>query len=89
MDPLIATLQGQASRSHAQPSVRGLLADVERKNVEAIADHFGQDRLGFQRCIGGEGWKKPPLRHTLCDPVGQQVGQADDGGRVFAPTTAT
>jgi hypothetical protein len=34
---LVETLQGQALTQHAQPYVRGLLSDVERKNVESIA----------------------------------------------------
>ena len=46
--PFVDTLQGQAPRAHAQTYVRGLLSDVERKNVESIAYHFGQDRLGLQ-----------------------------------------
>jgi hypothetical protein len=46
MAPFVDTLQGQAPRAHAQTYVRGLLSDVERKNVASIASHFGQDRLG-------------------------------------------
>ena len=85
MTPFIDTLQGQAPRAHAQTYVRGLLPDVERKNVESIADHFGQDRLGLQGFIGWDDWDDAPLRHTLWSPVGQQVGQAD-GVLVFDPS---
>ena len=77
LEPCIATLRGQAPRAHAQTSVRGLLSDVERKNVESLADHFGQDRLGLPGFIGGDDWDDPPLRHPLRDHVGQQWGQAD------------
>ena len=56
MAPFVDTLQGQAPRAHAQTYVRGLLSDVERKNVESIADHFGQDRLGLQGFIGWDDW---------------------------------
>jgi SRSO17 transposase len=85
MEPFIATLQGQAPRSHAQTYVRGLLSDVERKNVASIADHCGQDRLGLQGFIGWDDWDEMPLRHTLRDQVGQQLGQAD-GVLVFDPS---
>src|SRR5256885_15482910 len=83
--PFVDTLQGQAPRAHAQPSVRGLLSDVERKNVESLADHFGQDRLGWQGFIGWDDWDDAPLRHTLRSPVGQHLGQAD-GVLVFDPS---
>ena len=75
--PFVDTMQGQAPRAHAQTYVRGLLSDVERKNVESIAYHFGQDRLGVQGCIGWDDWDDAPLRHTLRSQVGQQLGQAD------------
>src|SRR6266852_2515254 len=83
--PFVDTLQGQAPRAHAQTSVRGLLSDVERQNVEAIADHVGQDRLGLQGFIGWDDWDDAPLRHTLRSPVGQHLGQAD-GVLVCAPS---
>src|SRR6266436_2571435 len=85
MAPFVDTLQGQAPRAHAQTYVRGLLSDVERKNVESIADHFGQDRLGLQGFIGWDDWDDAPLRHTLWSQVGQHLGQAD-GVLVFDPS---
>lgn len=85
MAPFVDTLQGQAPRAHAQTYVRGLLSDVERKNVESIADHFGQDRLGLQGFIGWDDWEDAPLRHTLRSQVGQHLGQAD-GVLVFDPS---
>ena len=65
--------------------VQGLLSDVERKNVEAIADHCGQDRLGVQGCSGWEDWEDAPWRQTLRSHVGQHVGHAD-GVLVFEPS---
>jgi SRSO17 transposase len=85
MAPFVDTLQGQAPRAHAQTYVRGLLSDVERKNVESIAYHFGQDRLGLQGFIGWDDWDDAPLRHTLRSQVGRQLGQAD-GVLVFDPS---
>jgi SRSO17 transposase len=85
MAPFVDTLPGQAPRAHAQTYVGGLLSDVERKNVESIAYHFGQDRLGLQGFIGWDDWDDVPLRHTLWRQVGQHLGQAD-GVLVFDPS---
>jgi hypothetical protein len=49
--PFVATFWRQEPSAHAPPSVRGLLSDVERKNVASIAYRFGQDRLPLQRFI--------------------------------------
>src|SRR5260370_2474452 len=65
MAPFVDTLQGQAPRAHAQTYVQGLLSDVERKNVESIAYHFGQDRLGLQDVIASADRDHPPSLHTL------------------------
>lgn len=85
MAPFVETLQGQAFTQHAQTYVRGLLSDVERKNVESIAYHVGQNRLGLQGFIGWADWADAPLRQTLLDQVGQQLGQGD-GVLVFDPS---
>src|SRR2546425_11250544 len=83
--PFVDTLQGQAPRAHAQTYVRGLLSDVERKNVESIAYHFGQDRLGLQGFIGWGDWEEAALGHTLWRQVGQDLGQGD-GVVAFDPS---
>ena len=85
MAPFVETLQGQALTQHAQTYVSGLLSDVERKNVESIAYHAGQNRLGLQGFIGWADWADAPLRKTLLDQVGQQLGQGD-GVLVFDPS---
>ena len=85
MAPFVETLQGQALPQHAQTYVSGLLSDVERKNVESIAYHAGQNRLGLQGFIGWADWADAPLRQTLLDQVGQQLGQGD-GVLVFDPS---
>ena len=77
MAPFVDTLQGQAPRAHAQTYVRGLLSDVERKNVESIAYHFGQDRLGLQGFIGWDDWDAAPLRPMRWSQGGQHWGHAD------------
>jgi SRSO17 transposase len=85
MTPFVETLPGQALTQHAQTYVSGLLSDVERKNVESIAYHVGQNRLGLQGFIGWADWADAPLRQTLLDQVGQQLGQGD-GVLVFDPS---
>ena len=83
--PFVDTLQGQAPRAHAQTAVQGLLSDVERQNVAAIADHCGQDRAGWQGVLGWDDWDDTPVRDTLRSQVGQHGGQAD-GVLVFDPS---
>src|SRR5712692_6528020 len=85
MEPFVDTLHGQAPRAHVQTYVRGLLSDIERKNVESIAYHFGQERLGLQGFIGWGDWDDAPMRQVLRDQVGQQLGQGD-GVLVFDPS---
>jgi SRSO17 transposase len=85
MEPFVATLPGQAPRAHAQTYVQGLLSDVERKNVESIAYHFGQERLGLQGFIGWGDWDDTPLRQEWHRQVGAQLGQ-EDGVLVFDPS---
>jgi SRSO17 transposase len=85
MAPCVETLQGQARTQHVQTSVSGLLSDVEHKNVESIAYHVGQNRLGLQSFIGWADWADAPLRQTLLAQVGQHLGQGD-GVLVFDPS---
>ena len=85
MAPFVDTFQGQALSHHAKTYVSGLLSDVARKNVESIAYHVGQNRLGLQGFIGWADWDDAPLRKTLLDQVGTQLGQGD-GVLVFDPS---
>ena len=52
MAPFVAPFCRQEPAAHAPTSVRGLLSDMERKNVASIAYRFGQDRLPLQRFMG-------------------------------------
>ena len=65
MAPFVDTFCRQEPAAHAQTSVRGLLSDVARKNVESIAYRFGHDRLPLQRFIGWAPWDDGPLRQEL------------------------
>ena len=84
MQPFVKTFQGQAADQHAKTSVCGLLSDVERKNIAAIASRFGQSRLPLQGFIGWDAWDDAPLRHALLGQVKTHLGQAD-GVVVFDP----
>jgi len=85
MAPFARHLTGASPRAHAQTYVQAYYRDVERKNVESIAYHFGQDRLGLQGFYRLDDWDDAPLRHTLRSQVGQHLGQAD-GVLVFDPS---
>jgi SRSO17 transposase len=85
MAPFVDTFGGQVLDQHAKTYLSGLLSNVERKNAESIAYHFGQDRLGLQRFIGWADWDDAPLRQELIGQVGKQLGQAD-GVLVFDPS---
>ena len=85
MAPFVATFCRQEPSAHAHTYVRGLLADVERKNVESIAYRFGQDRLPLQRFIGWAEWDDAPLRQELTRQVAEQLGHAE-GVLVFEPS---
>jgi SRSO17 transposase len=85
MAPFVDTFCRQEPAAHAQTSVRGLLSDVARKNVESIAYRFGHDRLPLQRFIGWAPWDDGPLRQELTRQVAEHLGQAD-GVLVFDPS---
>lgn len=77
MAPFVRTFCRQEPVQHAHTYVFGLLADLERKNVESIAYRFGQDRLPLQRFVGWAEWDDVPLRQELRHQVAQHLGQAD------------
>src|SRR5712691_2039005 len=85
MAPFVATFCRREPSAHAQTYIRGLLSDLERKNVESIAYRFGQDRLPLQRFIGWAPWDDAPLRQELTRQVAEQLGHAD-GVLVFDPS---
>jgi SRSO17 transposase len=85
MVPFVSTFRRQEPSAHAHTYIRGLLSEVERKNVESIAYRFGQDRLPLQRFIGWAEWDEAPLRQELTRQVAEQLGQAD-GVLVFDPS---
>jgi SRSO17 transposase len=85
MVPFVRTFRRQEPSAHAHTYVRGVLSEVERKNVESIAYRFGQDRLPLQRFMGWAEWDEAPWRQELTRQVAEQWGQAD-GVLVFDPS---
>jgi SRSO17 transposase len=85
MAPFVTIFQGQMAEQRAKTYVRGLLSNVERKNVESIAYHFDPSRLPLQEFIGWAEWDDTPLRETLRSQVKTHLGQGD-GVLVFDPS---
>jgi SRSO17 transposase len=85
MKPFVRLFQGQAADQHAKTYVCGLLANVERKNIESIAYRLGQSRLPLQSFMGWDAWDDTPLREELRSQVKTHLGQSD-GVLVFDPS---
>ena len=78
MDPFVECFVRSEQVEHSRTFVRGLLSDLEHKNVESIAYRFGQGRMPLQWFIGVSDWDYEPLRDELVRQVGQTLGE--DGG---------
>jgi len=85
MEPFVESLVRKEQGEHAQTFLRGLLSDLDHKNVESIADRFGQERLPLQWFIGFSDWDYRPLRNELVRQVGRTLGEAD-GVIIFDPS---
>lgn len=85
MESFVAKLVRQEQRQHTMTVVRGLLSDLDRKNVESIAYRFGQDRVGLQRFVGMANWDDQSLRKELVEQVSRKLGDAE-GIIVFDPS---
>ena len=85
MEPFVVSLVRREQIEHSQTFVRGLLSDLERKNVESIAYRFGQDRMPLQWFVGMSDWDHGPLRDELVSQVGKKLGE-NDGVIVFDPS---
>jgi SRSO17 transposase len=85
MKPFVERLVRQEQVEHAQTFVRGLLSDLDHKNVESIAYRFGQERLPLQWFMGVSSWDHGPLGDELVRQVGSELGDPD-GVLVFDPS---
>lgn len=85
MEPFVNCLVRREQREHAGMFVEGLLSDLEDKNVESIAYHFGQERMPLQWFVGKSEWDYQPLRDELVRQVGDRLGE-ENGVIVFDPS---
>jgi SRSO17 transposase len=85
MDPFIERFVRSEQVGHAHTFVRGLLSDLEHKNVESVSYLFGQERMPLQWFVGVSDWDHEPLRDELVQQVAQDLGD-EDGVLVFDPS---
>src|SRR5262245_17205592 len=76
-EPFVARLRRSEQREHAQTYLSGLLSGLERKNAEAIAYYFDQDRRGLQNFLGISAWDHRPLLDELASQVGNRLADPD------------
>lgn len=81
-----ASLSRRQQRDHATKVVYGLCSDLDRKNAESIAYHFGMDRKAIQHFIGESQWADEPLRIELRNQIASELGCVD-GVLVFDPSS--
>ncbi len=77
MDPFVEVFVRKEQVEHAKTLVKGLLSDLDHKNVESIAYRFGQERMPLQWFVGVSDWDDEPLRDELVRQVGKQLGEED------------
>ena len=83
--PFAASLDYPAQRNHVEEYVAGLVSNLHRKNVEAIAYLHEQDRQPLQKFIGQNSWDWKPLIKELVGQIGTTLGEPD-GILVFDPS---
>jgi SRSO17 transposase len=77
VEPFAASLAHAAQRDHLEEYVAGLVSNVKRKNIEAIAYLHEQDRQPLQKFIGQKPWEWQPLIGELARQIAATIGQAD------------
>ena len=85
MQPFVDCLARKEQVAHALTFVRGLLSDLDRRNVESIAYRFGEERMPLQWFIGMSKWDDRPLREELTRQIARDLGDPD-GVLVFDPS---
>ena len=85
MQPFVDHLGRRELRQHALTMVRGLMSDLDHKNVESIAYLHNQDRVALQRFVGAAKWDDMLLRDELASQIGRELGEPD-GVLVFDPS---
>lgn len=83
--PFAQSLRRVEQRRHCREYLAGLVAVVERKNVESIAYLHDQERRQLQKFMGECPWDDRPLVRELARQVGRDIG-SPDGVLVFDPS---
>ena len=86
MQPFVECLARKEQVDHALTFVRGLLSDLDHRNVESIAYRFGQERMPLQWFIGVSKWDDRPLREELTRQIARDLGDPE-GVLVFDPSS--
>jgi len=84
--PFIKHLHPRTQQQKAIDYMKGLLSDVERKNVESIAYHHGTDRQPLQKFIGQVEWDDEVILDKLVKRVAREIG-TQNGILVLDPTS--
>jgi len=86
VSPFFQHLPTRLQRDKALAYTKGLLSNVEKKNVESIAYSYGYDRQPLQMFIGQVDWNDNAILDDLADQVALEIGR-DDGILVIDPTS--
>jgi SRSO17 transposase len=86
VSPLFSDTFTRMQRDKALAYTKGLLSNLEKKNVESIAYSHGYDRQPLQIFIGQTQWDDDVILDKLADQVALKIGR-DDGILVIDPTS--
>lgn len=75
--PFAGCLARAEHRKRLQQYVTGLVSNLKRKNAEAIAYLYDEERIGLQKFVGWVDWNHVPLLGELARQVSQELGEAD------------
>lgn len=65
--------------------IKGLIARLDRKSAEPIAELFGKERKTFQRFVGTNEWPDKEVRQLMTGDLAKTLGHPD-GVLVFDPS---
>jgi SRSO17 transposase len=85
LKPFFESLPRSESRGNATMLVKGLLSDIKRKNIEAIAYRFERDRRALQRFIGESVWDHQLILDRIARQAAKPYGE-EDGVLAFDPS---
>jgi SRSO17 transposase len=84
--PFIKHLHKRVQRQKAVDYMKGLMSDVERKNVESIAYYHGYERQPLQKFIGQVEWDDKLILSKMIKRIAQEIG-TPHGVLILDPTS--